>query len=197
MSIKERREREKEALRGKILSESQHIIAEQGVERLTIRSLAQRIDYSPRTIYLYFKDKQDILKTIVESGFQHTWSRMEGELQEDSAEKRLTSQITGHLLMGLANPEGYRVVIILLSSPGFTTGEYQRKVEEKALTDLREYLGDVPSSTTEIAFRFFLATLRGITLSLSRMKERAEAGTLKQVTLATDMILGGLQSLRS
>ncbi len=72
MGVKERRDREKEELRQKILDAAVELIARDGHEALTIRKLASRIEYSPRTIYLYFADKETLLEDVVEEGFRRT-----------------------------------------------------------------------------------------------------------------------------
>ncbi len=198
MSSKDRRKREKEELRAKILQEALHIIGEKGVEQLTIRALANRIEYSPRTIYLYFANKQDLLHSLVESGYQRSWDRMSTPREEATARENLTLQIAGHLRMGMDNPEGYRVVLMLLDEPGFIPGEFQRRVEEMARRDLGSYLSLSDDSALDRIFDLFLASLRGMTLSLIRQiplltKEELE----KRMALAMQMIFGSLNTLQN
>jgi AcrR family transcriptional regulator len=45
------------------------LFLEQGYERFSLRKVAERIGYSPTTIYLYFRDKDDLLFTVVDEGF--------------------------------------------------------------------------------------------------------------------------------
>ena len=59
MGIKERRERQKEHLREEILEAARELFLKEGVENVSMRAIAKRIEYSPTTIYLYFKDKWD------------------------------------------------------------------------------------------------------------------------------------------
>lgn len=70
MGIAERREREKEALRTRIVEAARDIVSEEGLDALSMRALAERIEYSPATIYLYFRDKEEILREVVAEGFQ-------------------------------------------------------------------------------------------------------------------------------
>lgn len=58
----------KDDLRERILAAAAELIAEEGVQRLTLRKLAARIDYTPTTIYLYFKDKADLLSQVAGIG---------------------------------------------------------------------------------------------------------------------------------
>lgn len=64
MSIAERKEREKAEMRSLILSAAHHIFKEKGYDGLNIRSIAERIEYSPATIYLYYKDKNEIFYAL-------------------------------------------------------------------------------------------------------------------------------------
>lgn len=47
-----------------ILDAAREIIAEQGLDGLSMRSLAEKADYSPSTLYRYFEDKEDILDVL-------------------------------------------------------------------------------------------------------------------------------------
>ena len=60
MGIKERRDVEKAEMKQKIMTAAIEIIEQEGYEKLSIRKIASRIEYSPTTIYLYYKDKAEI-----------------------------------------------------------------------------------------------------------------------------------------
>src|SRR5712691_10845950 len=68
-AIRHRQEREKQELRQSILTAAGELFLEQGYERFSLRKVAERIGYSPTTIYLYFRDKDDLLFTVVDEGF--------------------------------------------------------------------------------------------------------------------------------
>ena len=61
MSIKERRDTEKVEMKVKIRNAAIQIIEQEGYEKLSIRKIATKIEYSPTTIYLYYKDKAGII----------------------------------------------------------------------------------------------------------------------------------------
>lgn len=69
MTIASRKERQKEELRTKILQTAKELFMEHGFEQTSIRNIAERIEYSPTTIYLYFKDKDDIFYALHLEGF--------------------------------------------------------------------------------------------------------------------------------
>lgn len=64
MGIHERKEREKEEMRRKILVAARDLFREQGFRATSIRNIADAIEYSPATIYLYYKDKNAILYAL-------------------------------------------------------------------------------------------------------------------------------------
>lgn len=61
MSIKERRDIEKSEMKKKIMDATIEIVNQDGYENLSIRKIAARIEYSPTTIYIYYKDKAQII----------------------------------------------------------------------------------------------------------------------------------------
>ncbi len=64
MSIASRKNREKAEMRALILSAAHDIFKDKGYDGLNIRSIAERIEYSPATIYLYYKDKNEIFYAL-------------------------------------------------------------------------------------------------------------------------------------
>lgn len=77
MGINERKEREKELLQKSILTAAREVFLEKGFDQTSIRSIAQRIEYSPTTIYLYYKDKDAILYALHTEGFHLLGSKIE------------------------------------------------------------------------------------------------------------------------
>ena len=64
MGVKERRERERTQVREKILDAALDFFATQGAEGVTMRALADAIEYSPPVIYAHFRDKESIIKEL-------------------------------------------------------------------------------------------------------------------------------------
>jgi AcrR family transcriptional regulator len=69
MSTADRKLKEKEALRDLILQAARRLFVEKGIEQTTIRNIADSIDYSIGTVYVYFKDKAAILHALHSEGF--------------------------------------------------------------------------------------------------------------------------------
>ena len=64
MGTRARREQEKENMRNAILEAATKIIVSEGYEKLSMRKIAEAIDYTPTTIYIYYKDKAQIVDDI-------------------------------------------------------------------------------------------------------------------------------------
>jgi len=64
MSIQERKENEAARLRQKIVTAALRVFAEEGYDKVSMRRIAARIDYSATTIYRFFKNKEELLQTI-------------------------------------------------------------------------------------------------------------------------------------
>ena len=70
MGVKERKERDKLEMRGRILESAHRLFLERGFDDISIRNIAEAIEYSPATIYLYFKDKNEIIHALHQDGFR-------------------------------------------------------------------------------------------------------------------------------
>ena len=73
--MKERREREKEEVRAKILDAARELFVEEGYEAVTMRKIAAAIEYSPTAIYLHFRDKKAVINALCETDFLKLASR--------------------------------------------------------------------------------------------------------------------------
>src|SRR4051794_9482355 len=70
MGIKERQERDREAVSRSILDAARELFVSEGFQHVSIRKIAERIEYSPAAIYGYFPSKDDIFFALAEEGFR-------------------------------------------------------------------------------------------------------------------------------
>lgn len=70
MSIAERKLKEKEEMRALILNGARKVFLREGFESASIRNIAEEINYSPSSIYFYFKEKGEIFQELHEEGFR-------------------------------------------------------------------------------------------------------------------------------
>src|ERR1700730_2310785 len=77
VGIRQRRERERQATQQAILQAALEIASLEGWQAVTMRRVAERIEYSPSAIYKYFEDKEAILHTLLLQGFQQMLAALE------------------------------------------------------------------------------------------------------------------------
>ena len=70
MGIKERQVRDRETVRRAILDAARELFVAEGFQNVSIRKIAERIEYSPAAIYGYFPSKDDIFFALAEEGFR-------------------------------------------------------------------------------------------------------------------------------
>jgi len=113
MGIKERRERQKEHLREEILEAARELFLKEGVENVSMRAIAKKIEYSPTTIYLYFKDKWDLFHSLCEEAFAKLEKELEAiKTSEDDPVECLRQGTIAYVKFGLGHPNHYRVVFM-------------------------------------------------------------------------------------
>lgn len=113
MGSKQRREREKEALRQDILDAARELFVAEGYENVSMRRVAEKIEYSPTTIYLYFEDKASLLYAICEETFAKLAKRMEAITREgDEPLEALRRGCRAYVDFGLKNPNHYKLTFI-------------------------------------------------------------------------------------
>src|SRR5437868_14211834 len=71
MGVKERREREKLETRDLILEAARELFASEGYEGLSMRKLAEKIEYSPTAIYVDFADQEELFRALCHHDFAH------------------------------------------------------------------------------------------------------------------------------
>ena len=113
MGSKQRREREKEALRQDILDAARDLFVHEGYENVSMRRVAEKIEYSPTTIYLYFEDKASLLYAICEETFAKLAKRMESITREnEDSIDALRKVCRAYVDFGLKNPNHYKLTFI-------------------------------------------------------------------------------------
>jgi AcrR family transcriptional regulator len=107
MGTTERKAREKEELRDLILQGANKLFVEKGIEQTTIRSIANAIDYSVGTVYVYFKDKNEILHALHTKGFIDLSSRFKVLYMVGDPMERLRAMGKVYIQFAKENPDMY------------------------------------------------------------------------------------------
>ncbi|HUW64861.1 MAG TPA: TetR/AcrR family transcriptional regulator [Spirochaetia bacterium] len=114
MGTRERRQREKEEIRGKILRAAVELFLEDGYRNVTIRKIADIIEYSPPVIYEYFKDKADILLHIFYEDNGMLMEKLEEvyRRRDLSPVEKMREMGREYIRFGLDNPHFYELAFI-------------------------------------------------------------------------------------
>ena len=116
MGIADRKEREKKEMRELILRTATELFMKKGYEKTSMRNIAEAIEYSPATIYLYFKDKNELFYALSEEGFRKFFSYL-GQIPSDmDSVERLKLLGRTYLKFALDHP-GYYDLMFILRAP--------------------------------------------------------------------------------
>jgi AcrR family transcriptional regulator len=138
MAIRDRKEREKQALRKLILNTAYKIFMEKGYEETSIRNIAGKIEYSPAMIYLYFHDKNEILFHLQEKVFENFNEKInEFSFMKDSF-SRLKKLAHAYVEFAASNPSQYE--LLFYNNPYEKTTSQVIPPREKVLSLLREHI---------------------------------------------------------
>jgi AcrR family transcriptional regulator len=112
MGSNERREREKQGVRQKILDAARELFVQQGYEAVTMRQIAQKIEYTPTAIYFHFKDKEDMLRELCSADFLRFAGVFQHLGQIRDPLERLVKMARAYMEFGLNNPNQYRFMFM-------------------------------------------------------------------------------------
>ena len=70
MGVKERQEREREEMVRLILDAAHELFVAEGYRNVSIRKIAEKVEYSPAALYSYFPSKDDLFFALAEEGFR-------------------------------------------------------------------------------------------------------------------------------
>ena len=113
MSVAERKARQKEELKALILKAARKLFVEKGIEQTTIRNIADSIDYSIGTVYVYFRDKNEILHALHTQCFVDLGGQLKVLLNVKDPMERLKAMGKVYINYGLDNPDMYDLMFTL------------------------------------------------------------------------------------
>jgi AcrR family transcriptional regulator len=145
MAGRNRIESDKENLRREILDAAREMFVAEGYTNVSMRKIADKIGYSPTTIYLYFRDKADLLHQICEESFAQLANNITSiqRLSANSLEK-LRMGLREYINFGLKHPSHYEIIFIMpIQEP--TEGSYENSQGKAAFETLRSSVGDCVS----------------------------------------------------
>lgn len=115
MGLIERKEREKEEMRQRILTAAQKLFLTKGFEKTSIRNIADAIEYSPGTIYLYFKDKNELFFALHQMAFTVMINELTDLGEHTSALDSFIQMGRQYIKFALENPEMYDLMFLMIA----------------------------------------------------------------------------------
>jgi AcrR family transcriptional regulator len=116
MGIKERRQREKLETREKILEAARELFVREGYEGVSMRKVAEKIEYSPTAIYVHFADKETLFYELCHQDFARlAQAFQEGKRQsakQSDPVQRLRQTGLGYVQFGIQYPNHYRLMFM-------------------------------------------------------------------------------------
>jgi AcrR family transcriptional regulator len=127
VGVKERRARQKKFLRQEILDAASELFVKNGYENVSMRRIADKIEYSPTTIYLYFRDKAELLERVCQETFARL-SQVLSKLEEQPGDpiEKLKRGLIAYIKFGLENPHHYRATFMMPIPEGFDGEKYAK-----------------------------------------------------------------------
>ena len=205
MGIKERQERDREAVRRAILDAARELFVNEGFQNVSIRKIAERIEYSPAAIYGYFAGKDDIFFALAEEGFRLLGDpaavRHDPQLQDAPPLERIRAVFWRLYEFSRDQPQYFALMFVERSVPRISR-EYERfafarEMKQHIIEELRACIeaGDLPHTVDpHIAMRALMVGVLGV--ALLNLSERLLPGENPDL-LAADVLnltLAGLQS---
>jgi AcrR family transcriptional regulator len=201
MSTAERRQRHRASLRREILDAATQLFVEEGSRGVTMRRVAERIEYSPTTIYLHFKDKNELLAAVCEE----TFSRLAGKLERlrktaSSPLVYLREGLRTFVDFGLAHPAQYAIAFMSPSPrPGQEDAAFEHASSSRVFDALRQGVhacaenGDIHTANVDMTAQALWAAAHGLTSLFIAMPGFALAGRPALIDHAIDTLLAGLK----
>jgi AcrR family transcriptional regulator len=140
MTIAERKQRDKEEMRNLILDAARKVFLEKGYYQASIRTIAEEIEYSPGTIYLYFKDKDEIFHALHEDGFRRLLEKMQPLQHVPDPFERLKAMGLVYLEFAKNNKDFYDLMFIIQAPIKHEQEQGQWKMGHSTLDYLKNVL---------------------------------------------------------
>ncbi|BCF97415.1 hypothetical protein PPGU19_019840 [Paraburkholderia sp. PGU19] len=178
MGIAERKTRQKQELRTRILDAARRIVMREGFGALSMRKIADAIEYSPATLYLHFESRDAIARALCAEGYAQLLASFEPLTAIADAAERLKAIGRAYVAFGVAHPETYR--LIFMEDPSYTgaalvgdgtqnDGVHEDHADDKAFRLMLESIdalkaeGRLPdTSDSQVCAEAFWATMHGI-----------------------------------
>lgn len=205
MGIKERQERDRETVRRAILDAARDLFVSEGYGNVSIRKIAERIEYSPAALYSYFESKDDIFFALAAEGFDllsaPVSTRHSPHGEPPAPLEQLRATLWRLYEFSVQHPQYFALMFLDRSVPRISRADEcfpsarHLKLEIGARIQACIDAGDLPPTTRPpVAFRLLTVGLLG--MAAMRLSHRVPEGEHPEA-LARDVLdvtIAGLQA---
>ena len=142
MGPKERREREREETKTRILDAARDLFVAEGYDSVTMRRIADRIEYSPTAIYFHFRDKETLLNELCAADFLTLAHQFQKIARIADPMERLRRAGHAYVQFGIDNPNHYRLMFMTPKPPLESDQLEHGNPEEDAYAFLKMTVGE-------------------------------------------------------
>jgi AcrR family transcriptional regulator len=128
MTVQNRRDRERDQTREKIMDAARRLFATEGYEAVSMRQIVKEIEYSPTAIYVHFKDKRDLFHAICREDFGALTGAVQKIIQVADPVERIIKLGLAYCRFGLEHPNHYR--LLFMTPVHFAKGEAQAREDQ-------------------------------------------------------------------
>jgi AcrR family transcriptional regulator len=111
MGIRERQTRERDTVRRQILNAARTLFLAEGYANVSMRKIAEQIEYSPGAIYSYFASKEEIFFALAEEGLQFVRAHCAGITSDDPLD-RVREAFWRFYVFSKEQPEYFSLVFV-------------------------------------------------------------------------------------
>jgi AcrR family transcriptional regulator len=112
MPPKNKSPEDREKLRCIILDAARSLFVERGIEAVSMREIAKKINYSATTLYHHFADKEALLQAVCDEDFLALASGMRDILLIPDLLTQLQAILSGYAHFALEHPNHYRLMFM-------------------------------------------------------------------------------------
>jgi AcrR family transcriptional regulator len=112
MGIRERQSRERETVRRKILNAARTLFLNESYANVSMRKIAEQIEYSPGAIYSYFTSKEEIFFALAEEGLQFVRTHCAAGSHANSPLERVREAFWRFYTFSKEQPEYFSLIFV-------------------------------------------------------------------------------------
>lgn len=200
MGIRERQSRERETVRRKILNAARTLFLNESYANVSMRKIAEQIEYSPGAIYSYFTSKEDIFFALAEEGLQFVRTHCSAASHANSPLERVREAFWRFYTFSKEQPEYFSLIFVDNAVPRISRDwerfSSMRELRQEIEQDIQQCMDEGVFTRVEspgAVFRILWTAAYGV--SVFRLSHRLAPGEDSDA-LAQDLLDVAIAGLR-